>query len=792
MRKLYSAKMLKGHGIYPTGDSHEQRRHSRFSKSRAAPTALEIRLGLGMGSANCRGYSGTTFNIGSDSACLIALHRINPPIISLAANNMVWTENNCFLESSVYEPTPNTYKIIVARQAAPSATGNSSVAIILNLISFKTLTSATYRIPPFITCSELSQLLTFNACCIYMYPPIILDTNNSTRLIITRMNVRPGIFESSGRRRGLGRITTENFHNQFKFVIFYKDFPRFTRCPPRGSICSYVLDPPLINCSPSPKGAKIYIDKSPQYVNLLNKRDIQAFKLSTFSQSLRSMFRVSIRSQGRRRRRLYTGKTQLARTILRNKSNPPRYDSRTFTLNIFILIQTLDPATPSLTMDRVIAFPTDQLAIRHPSVTLRQLLPRDCALINPEIKEMDTSSRPPLVSFLVLSRATTSSEEEAGELSLPICHAEWDFPNPDTFYDVLQQVVDLLEPADRKPGVLITAASASDTMGICIIQIRNKFGHSMDFIRRAFRGAAQPGIHLETFPLDAFLPPFEIHKSISQTIGMKRYLTTEYFSTNHKLYPSHPQAAIYGQHERCHVQPTGTAPNDRPRGTVAIGSVTAQKGCSPKVNQAVQSNFLKFYPDVKINCMLITICCYSLSLALRRKRYTTNKRQRKRPLPTELPCLGVPNRALPMFRKPTQRHRLALPRQSIQSPTLTTTARRQRPSGTSPPNISNKEKGMPTPPRVERPARTINQIKKVIKPSACTYTGDPQRKLTIYRARTSAEILLANQTGFKNPRDLPQAPITDKRGNLRPVIETCITDNKDKVSKPGYNLSNYE
>ena len=70
MIKLYSAKMLLGHGIYLTGDSHKQRRHSWFSKSRVAPTAPEIRLGLGMGSWFCRGYSGITFNIGSDSACL--------------------------------------------------------------------------------------------------------------------------------------------------------------------------------------------------------------------------------------------------------------------------------------------------------------------------------------------------------------------------------------------------------------------------------------------------------------------------------------------------------------------------------------------------------------------------------------------------------------------------------------------------------------------------------------------------------------------------------------------------
>ena len=69
-RKLYSGKMLTGHGIYPTGDSHEQRRQSWFSKSWAAPTAPEIRLGLGLGSTSCRGYSGITFNIRMDSARL--------------------------------------------------------------------------------------------------------------------------------------------------------------------------------------------------------------------------------------------------------------------------------------------------------------------------------------------------------------------------------------------------------------------------------------------------------------------------------------------------------------------------------------------------------------------------------------------------------------------------------------------------------------------------------------------------------------------------------------------------
>ena len=60
---MYHMVILTGHGIYPTGDTREQRRHAWFSKSQAAPTALGIRLGLGTGSSRCSGNSGTALNI---------------------------------------------------------------------------------------------------------------------------------------------------------------------------------------------------------------------------------------------------------------------------------------------------------------------------------------------------------------------------------------------------------------------------------------------------------------------------------------------------------------------------------------------------------------------------------------------------------------------------------------------------------------------------------------------------------------------------------------------------------
>ena len=199
----------------------------------------------------------------------------------------------------------------------------------------------------------------------------------------------------------------------------------------------------------------------------------------------------------------------LATKFTKNRGKPSRYGSRPISINIPTLTQTSRQATSQLMMEGALL--TTRIAIRHPAVTTCQLLPRDSALIHPEIKELYTPHRPTHIAFLVLAREITPSEMEEGALGLPICRAVWDFPDPDDFYTILEQVVNLLEPAHRRPGALITAASASEALGLCIIQIKNEFGHSMDFIRRGFRGAHLPGARLETFPLDAFFPPMSIH-----------------------------------------------------------------------------------------------------------------------------------------------------------------------------------------------------------------------------------------------------------------------------------------
>ena len=159
----------------------------------------------------------------------------------------------------------------------------------------------------------------------------------------------------------------------------------------------------------------------------------------------------------------------LAMKSCENYGIPTRYDSCTYTLNILTLTQISQQATSYPKMERLASTSLRQMAIFHPAVTTRQLLPRDSALINPEIKELDRSHHPAHIAFLVLAREITPSELLEGTLDLPICHAIWDFLDPDTFYNVLHQVIDLLEPAHRRPGALITTASASEALGTCII-----------------------------------------------------------------------------------------------------------------------------------------------------------------------------------------------------------------------------------------------------------------------------------------------------------------------------------
>ena len=235
----------------------------------------------------------------------------------------------------------------------------------------------------------------------------------------------------------------------------------------------------------------------------------------------------------------------LATKFTINSGNPIRHVSRPLSINTLTLTQTPQQATPQSKMEGALL--NTRMAVRHPAITTCQLLPRDSARIHPEIKELDTLHRSTHVTFLILSREITHSEMEAGELGLPICRAIWDFTDPDGFYNVLEQVVDLLEPAHRRPGALITAASASEALGICIIQI----GHSMDFIRRAFGGAHLPGTRLETFPLDAFLPPTTIHLNKQWTMGMKRYSdqTLATICLNYLVLPCN-QASIYGKCQR--------------------------------------------------------------------------------------------------------------------------------------------------------------------------------------------------------------------------------------------------
>ena len=213
--------------------------------------------------------------------------------------------------------------------------------------------------------------------------------------------------------------------------------------------------------------------------------------------------------------------SQLAKSPGKICGIPSRYVSRPLLTNIIILSQTRQLATPN--MNRANISPQRRLTIRYPAVTTRQLLPRDSAMINPEIQVLDAVRRPAHVTFLVLSREATQTEKDSGSLGLPICRASWDFPNPDTFYDVLDQVVNLLEPAHKKPGALITAAAAPEAMRLCVIRIKNDFGQAIDFIRRAFRGATQDETILETFPIEAFFPPTAIHLEQQWARGMKRY-----------------------------------------------------------------------------------------------------------------------------------------------------------------------------------------------------------------------------------------------------------------------------
>ena len=166
------------------------------------------------------------------------------------------------------------------------------------------------------------------------------------------------------------------------------------------------------------------------------------------------------------------------------------------------------------------------------------------------------------------SRELTWVEKEKGVTQHPVCNACWDSPDPDTFYKVLQQVIDVLKPIHKRPGALITAASASEAVGLCIIQVRNLFGPSLDFVRRAFRGAALHDVRLETFHLDDFLLPLELHKTKPWTMGMKRYdcgMIQNQLTPVSSLSPL--QATIRRERTECYGKPAYPPPNGRHRRT---------------------------------------------------------------------------------------------------------------------------------------------------------------------------------------------------------------------------------
>ena len=529
--KLYSAKMLTGHGFYPIGDSHEQRRHSWFSKSRVAPTAPEIRLGLGLGSTFCRGYSGITFNIGSDSACLIV---IPAKITNIARPRLA--------------PRDETYTAIAEVRTKESATAYYTALPIAHysirllklkdIISGQTITAAPITTaaadvtPPddrstqrcrSSPCLPSTLILPHLKFTTYSHKNIAPNT-----LKLTKLGTKRSVYEKLTAnpvklRRGYiykSRLILNPVYNQFlsqlnTITTLYRsnEYPISPRKEP---------DTNQLSCPG--KGT----------INLLDKLTHNVF--STEIKKIKACNKTISYLQGHTRddtqphvfpkeRTGEPGSHYLATKYKGNYVIPVRYYSRTYCIHIIIFTQSVNQATPNPVMQGII--PTPRMAIRHPAVTTRQLLPRDSALIHPEIQELDTPHHPSTVSFLVLAREITPSKTEAGVLSLPICHTIWDFPDPVVFYDVLQQVVELLEPHHRKHGALITAASASEALGICIIQIKNKFGHSMDFVRRAFRGAHIAGARLETFPLDAFLPPTAIHLSKPWSKGMKRYYNAD-------------------------------------------------------------------------------------------------------------------------------------------------------------------------------------------------------------------------------------------------------------------------
>ena len=495
------------------------------------------------------------------------------------------------------------------------------------------------------------------------------------------------------------------------------------------------------------QGALNYIDKSNHKVQVPNHSDIIACKTEFSSPQVHAPHTRDNRYPPMSTRVVH--KNLIYSPVGRFSifgGNPSRYVSRTLITNIIIPTQHSQPATS--TMDRANIPPQMRMAIRHPVVTTRQLLPRDSAMINLEIIELDVARRPIHISFLVLSREATKSEKDSGSLELPICRATWDFPDPDTFYDVLDQVVNRLEPAHKRPGALITAAAAPESMGLCVIRIKNNFGYGIDFIRRAIRGATQGGTILETFLLAAFLPPISIHLEQPWTRGMRRYKRLNLKHTHDFNKCNYIKAAIHGQCQGCPVQPAPATTNVGRRGAAGRnGGVGLKRDItitnlfiaysSPSNIKILINPFLNISPS---NCLSVVVrrqsklrnsSCTNVGLA-------NSRLQRDHPTEGDTPPSTRNNRGLKIEQQtkvksafillifphlyqflhksrsshrqryrsnPKQRTGVGLPHQQP------TPQHHRRQSAS---NISNKEEGMPTPPRVESLADTANILLEVI------------------------------------------------------------------------------
>ena len=700
--KLYSAKMLTGHGFYPIGDSHEQRRHSWFSKSRVAPTAPEIRLGLGLGSTCCRGYSGTTFNIGPDSACLIVIityiigkrYLIAP---RKEENTMAAEASTRNATSITFSHTRSTNKLVLTytsmlvnlfisrTDAWRSKRGRSQPCGILTLYhsndtNLASTNTRTAKPEDHRTEKRRNHSLTHNAA-FFNYS---LCSNIASNKFIFNISRQLRYYSQITSCRYIRMPLTQGDKDQLpqiynQLIILFRQikFPAACSSPADNQLSGPLEGP--INC----------LDKFSHKVFSTHRQKIKAFNrpffflqghiLNARDDSIILALNRGLITRG--------NPLCLAPKFTINSGNPSRYVSRPLSINTLILTQTPQQATPHSKMEGALL--NTRMAVRHPAITTRQLLPRDSALIHPEIKELDTPHRPTHATFLILSREITHSEMEAGELGLPICRATWDFPDPDDFYKVLEQVVDLLEPAHRRPGALITAASASEALGICIIQIKNEFGHSMDFIRRAFRGAHLPGTRLESFPLDAFLPPTSIHLNKPWTMGMKRYTdqTLSKLSINYLLLP-HTQAPIYGKCQRCPPQPAGHATNDWPE------PMPSEHGRLGARRNGVRRDFLyrsHFKSLVVKNFIKIRLPLINLFI----------------------PCT-TPNSLIP----PASTHMSLSSKHYLHIVTGTKLypGERNQRCSTSDNNISSKEEGTPTPPRVESLASTASSHPRV-KPS---------------------------------------------------------------------------